>query len=95
MLLITLPASAGSITFAWDASADAAGYKLFCGETMDALTTEIDVGNVLTHEITGLTTGITYICRAKAYDASGNESDLSGGAFGEVELMAPTALKVQ
>jgi hypothetical protein len=62
---------------------------------MDALTTEIDVGNVTVYEVVDLSVGTTYICRAKAYDASGNISDFSSGAFGEVKIQPPGGFKTE
>jgi subtilisin family serine protease len=51
----------GSVTLNWNANSESAvtGYIVAYGETT-ALGTEIDVGDVATYEISGLTNGITY-----------------------------------
>jgi subtilisin family serine protease len=50
-----------TVTLNWNANSESAvtGYIISYGET-EALGTEIDVGDVITHEISGLTNGITY-----------------------------------
>ncbi len=51
----------GAVTLNWNANSESTvtGYIVSYGETI-ALGTEIDVGNVVTYEISGLTNGITY-----------------------------------
>lgn len=75
--------SAGTIKLAWDAPTtnedgspltDLAGYKIYYGIASPD-EHSIDVGNVTTYTLTGLTPGQTYIIAATAYDASGNESE--------------------
>jgi hypothetical protein len=63
---------------------DLAGYKIYYGTSAATYGTPVDVGNVTTYDLTGLTAGTTYYIAATAYDTSGNESvksnEISGAA---------------
>jgi hypothetical protein len=78
-LLITVWARAEQATLAWDANTelDLAGYKLHYGTASGSYAVHIDVHNVTTYTVTGLTAGQTYYFAATAYDTSGNESGYS------------------
>jgi hypothetical protein len=56
---------------------DLAGYKVYYGTSSGNYSTTIDVGNVVTYEVTNLTAGATYYFATAAYDTSGNESGYS------------------
>ncbi len=73
----TTPA-AGVITLAWDASpAPVVGYKIYYGAASGAYNSSVDVKNVTTYSLAGLTKGQTYYIAASCYDAAGNESAYS------------------
>ena len=78
-LLISVWARAEQVTLAWEANSesDLAGYKIHYGTASNSYTVHIDVNNVTTYTVTGLTAGQTYYFAATAYDASGNESGYS------------------
>ena len=78
-LLITVWARAEQATLAWNANTepDLAGYKLHYGTASNSYSVHIDVHNVTTYSVTGLTAGQTYYFAATAYDTSGNESGYS------------------
>jgi hypothetical protein len=78
-LLISVWARAEQATLAWDANteSDLAGYKLHYGTASNSYSVHIDVNNVTTYTVAGLTAGQTYYFAATAYDASGNESGYS------------------
>ena len=78
-LLISVWARAEQATLAWDANteSDLAGYKLHYGTASNSYSVHIDVNNVTTYTVVGLTAGQTYYFAATAYDASGNESGYS------------------
>jgi len=84
-------ALAGQITFAWDASPDAdlVGYRVYYGTSsgtyLQSPGAGIDVGNVLTKLVTGLTRGVTYFFAVTAYDSQGLEGDYSA----EVSIVCP------
>jgi PKD repeat protein len=65
-------ALAGDINLAWDASPSdgVAGYKLFYGSASNSYQTSIDVGNVTSYQIAGLTSGNPYFFAIKAYNAA-------------------------
>jgi hypothetical protein len=75
----TTHASAGQVTLAWNPNteSDLAGYRLHYGTASGSYTVHLDVHNVTTYTVGGLTDGQTYYFAATAYDASGNESGYS------------------
>ena len=72
---------------AWDANTepDLSGYKLYYGTASGTYGTPINVGNVTTYTVTGLTDGQTYYFAVTAYDSVGNESGYSN----EVAYIVP------
>ena len=88
-------ASAGdsSVTLNWNANSESAvtGYIVSYGETA-ALGTEIDVGDVTTYEISGLTNGITYYFAVHAIgdfpvigSLDGTDSDIVEATSGDLD----------
>jgi len=76
---LTLTASAAtSASFSWDASkmGDIAGYKFYYDTDSSGYpyANSVDLGNVVTKSLTGLTTGKTYYVAVTTYDTDGNES---------------------
>ena len=73
-----------SISLAWDANleADIAGYKVHYDTDASGYpyANVVDVGNVTSHTLTGLTTGTTYYLAVTSYDTSEDESWHSGSA---------------
>ena len=80
--------SANEVALSWDDSSDntgVAGYKVYYkqGDMSSPLdgtgategSSPIDVGDVITASVSGLTNGVTYYFAVTAYDAAGNESD--------------------
>ena len=76
----------GAIILDWDAPTtnadgtalnDLVGYKIYYGTASGVYTHSVDVGNVTTYTLTGLTKGQVYYTAATAYDTSGNESGYS------------------
>ncbi|HSU57070.1 MAG TPA: Ig-like domain-containing protein [Candidatus Dormibacteraeota bacterium] len=68
----------------WDASPDAAGYRIYQGTTSRSYSSIVDAGNVTQLSPSNLTFGVTYYFTATAYDTNGVESDFSD----EVSLIA-------
>jgi len=79
VLLAGVPAKAAQVTLAWDRNTESniAGYRIYYGTGSRAYNWFIDVGNVLTHTVSGLTDGSTYYFAAKAYNTSNVESAYS------------------
>jgi hypothetical protein len=76
----------GTIILDWDAPTtnadgtaltDLVGYKIYYGTASRVYNHSIDVGNVTTYTLSGLTKGQTYYAAATAYDTSANESGYS------------------
>lgn len=80
---------AGTAALSWNApttnadgtplAGDITGFKVYYGTTLpiDKGTSQsVDVGDATSYTLSGLSTG-TYYFAATAYDASGNESELS------------------
>lgn len=61
-----------SVNLTWNASTGATGYKVFYGTTSGVYGPAIDVGNVLSKSITGLTNGTLYYFAVKAYNTGGD-----------------------
>jgi hypothetical protein len=73
--LCAAPLEAATVGLAWDANVTPpAGYRILYGTVAGQEATVVDVGNVTTATITGLTSGTAYFFVAKAYDAAGNVS---------------------
>jgi hypothetical protein len=70
---------AAQATLAWNPNTetDLAGYKIHYGTASGSYTVHLDVHNVTTYTVTGLTDGQTYYFAASAYNASGSESGYS------------------
>lgn len=84
----------GAIILDWDAPTtnadgtaltDLVGYKIHYGTASGVYDHSIDVGNVTTYALAGLTKGQTYYVVATAYDTSGNESGYSNEFQGVAE----------
>lgn len=80
-IMLAGSASGGQVTLAWDANTepDLAGYRIWYGQSsgMYGPPTPINVGNVTTYTVNGLSSGVTYYFAATAYDTLGNESGYS------------------
>jgi len=70
---------AETVTVSWDPNSetDLAGYKIYYSVNSRDYNNSVDVGNVTSFTISGLTTGITYYFAVTAYDFAGNESGFS------------------
>ena len=92
---ITSPAT-NSLQVSWGAPAGvtAIGYKLDVS-TSSAFTSyvpgyqNLDVGNSLSYNVTGLQPSTTYYARVRAYDSTGNTSPNSATATGKTSASAP------
>ena len=97
-LLISQFAFAAQIRLAWDPNTetDLAGYMVYYGTASTTYETSIDVGNVTTYTLTGLTEGQTYFIAVTAYDTADQESDssdeVSGPAKDTEAVSSPGAL---
>ena len=72
-------ASAAEVRLGWNANTEKnlAGYKIHYGMASGIYSVHIDVQNVTTYTLTGLTAGQTYYFATSAYDISGKESGYS------------------
>jgi len=88
-VLISVWARAEQVILAWDANTetDLAGYKIHYGTASGSYITHVDVHNITTFTVTGLSPGQTYYFAASAYDTSGSESGYSN----EVKHSIPAA----
>jgi hypothetical protein len=79
LLMSGVPVKAADITLAWDANAepDLSGYKVYSGTASRNYSGSVDVGNWTSCVMGGLEPGKTYYFAAKAYNATGSESDYS------------------
>ena len=97
-LLFPSIGSAAQTKLAWDpnAESDLAGYKVYYGTASGTYGTPINVGNVTTYTLTGLTNAQTYFIAVTAYDTSGQESgysdEVSGTANDSETVSTPNVL---
>ncbi|MDT8273438.1 MAG: REJ domain-containing protein [Desulfomonilia bacterium] len=79
LILFPLPGITAQLLVSWNANSedDLGGYKVYYGTHSRTYGPAVDVGNVLSCEISGLSSGNTYYVAVTAYDSSGNESDYS------------------
>jgi len=84
------PCTNECVTLAWDPNTepDLAGYKIYYGASSGTYTANVDVGNVTTYTVTGLTPGVTYYFVATAHDNFGNESGYSNEVNKALSLTA-------
>ena len=98
-LLFSSIDSAAQIRLAWDPNteSDLAGYGIYYGTASRTYGAPINVGNVTSYTLTGLTPGVTYYFAVTAYDTAYNESGFSNevyGTYGTVteKVFTPTVL---
>ena len=79
LILWASAVSAQDVTLQWDANteSDLAGYRLYYGPTSENYEVSVDVGNVLTYKVEGLTIAVNYCFALTAYSTRGNESEFS------------------
>lgn len=67
------------VTIGWDpvTGLSVAGYRVYIGTESRKYTQKVDVGNVTTYTMKGLTIGQTYYVAATSYDSTGKESPYS------------------
>jgi hypothetical protein len=90
---------AAQLTFAWDAPTTGdppTGYKLYWRIAPAPYTSSVDVGNVLTGTITGLSASTLYYMSVVAYNAAGDGpfSQEVGNVTGPTTPTAPTFLRL-
>jgi hypothetical protein len=72
------PPGTATVTWASNAEADLAGYKVHVGTSSGVYNKTYDAGNRTSLTINNLPKGVTYFFAVTAYDKSGNESRYSG-----------------
>jgi type IV pilus assembly protein PilY1 len=90
-LVLCQSALAAQIKLAWDANSesDLAGYKVYYGTSSKSYAGTVDVGNITSHTLTGLTQGQTYYVAVTAYNSSGSESGYSSEVSGVATETTP------
>jgi len=88
-ILTSFNVFAENLKLGWTAStsANVTGYIIGYGKTTKNYPSTVDVLNVTTSTLTGLTAGDTYYIAVKAYDNNGNESPYST----EIKAVVPSA----
>jgi hypothetical protein len=88
-------AMAAEVVVSWDPVSDVGliGYKVYYGTATKTYGIPIDVGNVTTYTITGLTNKTIYFIVATAYDST-TESVYSNEVSGVAKIGAPKNLRI-
>lgn len=83
--------SAGKLGLSWNANteSDLGGYKVYYGTASRTYSSTVNVGNIVSYQLEGLTEGRTYYLTLTAYDKAGNESGFSN----EVAATVPSLSK--
>jgi hypothetical protein len=86
MFTTTGSGGANSTILNWNSNieADLAGYIIYYGTASGTYDTQINVGNVTTYTVEGLTGSTTYYFAVRAYDTSANLSDFSTEATKDI-----------
>ncbi|MGB8432737.1 MAG: fibronectin type III domain-containing protein, partial [Burkholderiales bacterium] len=87
MVGVSAPAIAGQLNLAWDAVANATGYKIHFGQTSGSYTSSVDAGNTLTQPVGGLNEGARYYFTVTAY---GPQGMTESGYSNQVSAIVPT-----
>jgi hypothetical protein len=84
LLLGSLPLFAGTVSVAWDAAPGATGYKVYYSTTSGVFSDaqSIDVGNVLSTTVNGLTDCTTWFLAVKGYNGAGVSPEFSNEVTG-------------
>ena len=80
-LVLSDPKTCGELGLSWIANNSlegVSGYKIYYGQVSGVYTAKLDVGNVTSSTVTGLSDNNTYYVKVTAYDDSGNESLITG-----------------
>lgn len=82
-----------SVTLAWSASSspEVTGYRTYYGVASGVYSDSVEVGNMTTTTITGLSSGVTYFFAVTAVTAGGLESDFSN----ELSYTVPAVIPVE
>jgi len=95
-LLFSSIESVAQIKLAWDPSTgpDVAGYRVYCGIASRTYGAPIDVGNVTTYTLNGLSPAVVYNIAVTTYDTTNNESAYSNEVSGQIPetVSLPTVL---
>lgn len=85
--------SAAQVTLGWNPNSetDFAGYKVYYGSASGGYDNVVDVGNVTTYTVKGLSDGLYYYA-VTAYDTSANESGYSNEVSHNPPIGNPTGL---
>ena len=81
---------AGQLKLAWDAVADATGYRVYYGTSSGNYSSSVDAQNQTSATVSGLTDGARYYFAAKAYN-SATTSDFSNEVSAVVPASAGTS----
>jgi hypothetical protein len=79
------------VNMSWNANTetDLAGYKIYVGQTSRNYDRTVDVGNLTTYILDGVTEMVEVFFTLTAYDSAGNESDYSDEISGVVGDLTP------
>ncbi len=96
LYMVSGHAFAGQLTLAWDAVANATGYKVHYGQTSRSVpgstySSMIDAANQLTQTVPALTDGVQYYFAVTAYGPNGATSDYSNEVTKVLATAAPVA----
>lgn len=96
-VLLTGPASAGTISLRWDPLSGATGYRVHYGTAAGSYTSVRDVGSATTATLTNLTNCSNYYISVKAYNSQGESATYSNEVVGwsrpEITSATPGTVK--
>jgi len=77
LVVVAIPAMAGSLSVGWDPVPNAQGYRVYYGTSPGTYTSSVQVGPVPSATIDGLRDCQTYYVAVKAFNSAGESADFS------------------
>ena len=91
LLFSSIDSAAQQLVWNPNTESDLAGYRVYYGTASRTYGTPVNVGNVTSCPLTGLSPGVTYYLAVTAYDTQNNESGFSN----EVSYTPPCSLHIR
>jgi hypothetical protein len=97
LLSLSVPATAGTVSLAWDPASGAAGYRVYYGSSSGSYTQSVDVGSATSATVSGLGDCQSWYLAVKAYNNAGESpgfsNEITGWPAPRVDSTSPSSRK--